>query len=92
MIYYQIPFHHISICLFLSHNNIFYIHLLVLEHSAVRISDTLCSLCGRSNLTLRTMNSLQSVTRKEIENGLTYRSVMERNLTELKGALESSCP
>ena len=66
--------------------------LLVLEHSAVRISDTLCSLCGRSNLTLRTMNSLQSVTRKEIENGLTYRSVMERNLTELKGALESSCP
>ena len=34
------------------------------------------------------MNSLQSVTSKDVENGTTYLSIMEKNLSVLKEALQ----
>lgn len=59
-------------------------YIIILENSDSKIADTVAVETGAEILTL---DSCQSVTAKEIENGKTYLSVMEENLAILTEAL-----
>ncbi|MBR5233891.1 MAG: zinc ABC transporter substrate-binding protein [Clostridia bacterium] len=58
--------------------------ILIIENSDGKLADTITRETGAKVLTL---GSCQSVTQAEAENGLTYLSVMENNLTTLMEAL-----
>ena len=58
--------------------------ILIIENSDGKLADTISHETGAKVLTL---GSCQSVTQSEAENGLTYLSVMENNLTTLTEAL-----
>ena len=55
--------------------------------SAHPLAETIVANTKEKNQEGLVLNSLQSITKKEIENGVTYLSVMEDNLEVLKKAL-----
>ena len=60
--------------------------ILVIENSDHRLAETIAA-NTRKNPEILVLNSLQSITKKEIEHGVTFLSVMEENLEVLKKAL-----
>ncbi len=58
-----------------------------IEHSDVSIADTVKEASKAKKLSTYSMNSLQTVTREDIDSGLTYLSAMEGNLDTLKKVL-----
>ena len=61
--------------------------VLILEKSDGKIARTVIEASGKKNIKTLVMDSLQSVTKKEIKEGKNYLSVMEKNLEILKAAL-----
>lgn len=61
--------------------------VLVIENSDHRLAETIVANTKEKNQSVLVLNSLQSITRKEIENDVTYLSVMEENLEVLEKAL-----
>ncbi len=62
--------------------------VLTIEKSDEKIAKTIVSSSSSKDQKILTMDSLQSTTSKDIENGATYLSVMENNLAVLKEALK----
>ncbi|HHW46170.1 MAG TPA: zinc ABC transporter substrate-binding protein [Clostridiales bacterium] len=62
-------------------------YLLTLENSKINIADQVINNSKKRPVKIGVLNSLQSVTSKEIEAGISYLSVMRQNLEVLKGAL-----
>ncbi len=63
-------------------------HVLTTEKRTHKIPETVIESTKAKNQNILAMNSLQSVTDKEIAEGLTYLEVMKSNLDILKAALE----
>ena len=61
--------------------------VLTIEGNDHKIAETIVRNTGAKNQKILTMDSMQSTTSKDIKNGTTYLSVMEKNLTVLKEAL-----
>ena len=61
--------------------------LLTLEKSGVNIVETLKKAANDDNLDSRKVNSLQSVSKKDIEEGISYLSVMYENLDAFRKAM-----
>lgn len=61
--------------------------ILTLEGTDHRIAETVRDNTGAKDQKILSMNSLQSVTSKDVKDGVTYLSVMENNLTVLREAL-----
>ncbi len=62
--------------------------VLTLEGTNHKIAETVVSTSKMKNISILSMDSLQSATMKDAENGTTYLSVMEKNLEILKEALK----
>lgn len=62
--------------------------VLQIESADGSIAKTVCDTAQSENLTVLTMDSLQSATAVEVAAGATYLSVMEKNLEVLKQALQ----
>ncbi len=62
--------------------------VMTIEGSDHRIAETIVQNTAGKDQQILTMDSLQSVTSKDVENGTTYLSVMENNLSVLKEALK----
>ncbi|MBQ9513159.1 MAG: zinc ABC transporter substrate-binding protein [Lachnospiraceae bacterium] len=62
--------------------------VLTIEGSDNRIAQTIIDSADRTDCKTLTLDSMQSVTKDDIENGVTYLSVMEENLEVLKEALQ----
>lgn len=62
-------------------------YILVLEGGDTRLAETLVGNSRAKNAVILRVNSLQSVTAKGVEEGVTYLGVMESNLEVLKTAL-----
>ena len=61
--------------------------VLVLEGSDTRLAQVVAENSGRKNIKILVMDSMQSVSKKDIENGISYLSVMADNLDVLRQAL-----
>lgn len=61
--------------------------VLTIEHPSFRIAETIVENTEQKNQKVLALDSLQSVTAKDVEAGVTYLSVMEHNLNVLKEAL-----
>ena len=61
--------------------------VLTIEGGNHKIADTVIATASNPDRKVLTMNSMQSVTAEDVENGMTYLSMMEENLTVLKEAL-----
>jgi len=77
----------VKLCKAVEENSLKYI--LVLEKSNASISSAVVSSSPRK-LEILTINSLQSVSREEIEDGISYYSVMKNNIETVKKALVTS--
>ena len=62
--------------------------VLVIDSANGKIADTVVENTKNKNKKILVMNSMQSVTSYDIENGVTYLSVMESNLSVIKTALQ----
>lgn len=62
--------------------------ILVLENSDKKVADAIIANTDTKEENILTINSLQSVTKKEIDQGRTYFSTMEEDLEVLKQALQ----
>ena len=62
-------------------------YILVLEGGETRLAETIVENSAAKNAQVLSLNSLQSVTAKGVEEGVTYLGVMESNLEVLKTAL-----
>lgn len=62
--------------------------VLIIEGSDGRIAETVVSNTAAGDAGILTMNSLQSVTSKDVEAGVSYLGVMQQNLEVLKEALQ----
>lgn len=62
-------------------------HVMVLEGSDGKIAKTIIETAGMPEVTTLAMNSMQSCTMKDVSEGVTYLSIMEKNLEALKTAL-----
>ena len=62
-------------------------YILVLEGGETRLAETIVENSAAKNAQVLSLNSLQSVTAKGVEEGITYLGVMESNLEVLKTAL-----
>ena len=62
--------------------------LLIIDGSDRRIAETIVKNTAAKDQEILTLDSIQSVTGKAIENGATYLSIMENNLNILELALE----
>lgn len=62
-------------------------HVMVLEGSDGKIAKTIIDTAERPEVTTLAMNSMQSCTMKDVSDGTTYLSIMEKNLEVLKAAL-----
>ncbi len=60
----------------------------IIENSDDSIARSIISNSGRSGVSIETLNSIQSVTQKDIDGGATYLSIMETNLGTLKKVLD----
>ena len=61
--------------------------VMTIEGNDHRIAETIIRNTALKNQKILTMDSLQSVTSKDVQDGTTYLSVMENNLRILKEAL-----
>ena len=61
--------------------------LVILEDSSAALANTVISNTNNKNAEVIVMDSIQTVSQKDIENGVTYISVMEKNLVALESAL-----
>jgi len=61
--------------------------VMTIEKSDQKIAETIVKSSGTKDQKILTLDSLQSVTSKDIENGTTYLGVMQSNLSVLKDAL-----
>lgn len=61
--------------------------VITIEGSDKKIADTVINETQPKHMNILTLDSMQSITSKDIENGLTYLSVMENNLENIKTAL-----
>ena len=61
--------------------------VLTIEGTNHRIAETIVQASGGKDLTILTLNSLQSATSRDIDNGTDYLSVMKQNLEVLRQAL-----
>ena len=61
--------------------------VLTIEGAQHRIAETIVQNTAGKNQRVLTMDSMQSTTSKDVANGATYLSVMEKNLSVLKEAL-----
>lgn len=62
--------------------------VLTLENAGHRIAETVVSAAVKDDVRILSMDSLQSTTARDVENGATYLSAMEKNLEVLKEALK----
>ncbi len=62
--------------------------VLTIEGTDHRIAETIVQNTQAKDQQILTMDSMQSVTAKDVENGTTYLSIMEENLSVLKDALK----
>ncbi|MBO4284555.1 MAG: zinc ABC transporter substrate-binding protein [Clostridia bacterium] len=62
--------------------------ILQIENANHRIAETVKEQTTAKDQTIRTLDSLQSVTARDVKNGTTYLGVMESNLAVLKDALK----
>ena len=62
--------------------------IMQIENSNNRIAETVRSSTNTKDQTIRTLNSLQSVTARDVKNGTTYLGIMEQNLAVLTEALK----
>ncbi len=62
--------------------------VMTIEGTDHRIAETIVQNTQTKDQKILTMDSMQSVTAKDVENGTTYLSIMEKNLSVLKDALE----
>lgn len=62
--------------------------ILQIESADGRLAETIKQQTKTKDQTIRTLNSLQSVTARDVKNGTTYLDVMESNLEVLKDALK----
>lgn len=63
-------------------------YVLVLENSDCRLARTLIRNSKQKSQKILELNSLQSVSKKQLESGISYIDIMEKNLAVLKTALE----
>ena len=63
-------------------------NIMVIEGSNQKIAETIVSNTKEKNQEILALNSIQSVTTKDIQGGITYLKVMESNLEILKQALK----
>ena len=61
--------------------------VMTIEGNDHKIAETIVENTGDKNLKILTMDSMQSVTAKDVEEGASYLAVMENNLSVLKEAL-----
>ena len=61
--------------------------IMVTESSDRKLAEAVIRACEETNLEIRSLDSLQSITKQRIEAGETYLSVMEQNLLTLQEAL-----
>ncbi len=61
--------------------------VMTIEGADHRIAETIVQNTGSKDQKILTMDSMQSTTSKDVQNGTTYLSLMENNLTVLKDAL-----
>jgi zinc transport system substrate-binding protein len=59
-----------------------------IENSDGKIAETIKSTAKSTDLSVITFDSMQSTTANDVKNGVTYLSVMEKNLQALKSALK----
>lgn len=62
--------------------------VMTIEGTDHRIAETIIQNTQTRDQQILTMDSMQSVTSKDVENGVTYLSIMENNLSVLKDALK----
>ncbi|MBQ1351280.1 MAG: zinc ABC transporter substrate-binding protein [Oscillospiraceae bacterium] len=62
--------------------------VMTIEGTDHRIAETIVQNTQSKNQQILTLNSMQSTTAKDVQNGTTYLSVMESNLSVLKDALQ----
>ena len=62
--------------------------LMTIEGTDHRIAETVLQNMANKNLPILSLNSMQSTTSMDIQNGVTYLSIMESNLEVLKEALK----
>lgn len=62
--------------------------VLTLEGTNHKIAETIVSTTKKKTAKILTMDSMQSTTSKDVKNGATYLSIMEKNLEVLKDALQ----
>ena len=62
--------------------------IMTIEGKDHRLAKTIADSTKAKNQKILTMDSMQSTTQKDIQNGTTYLSIMERNLETLKEALK----
>lgn len=62
-------------------------YILTTETAGTKIADTVIANTKAKNQEILVLDSMQSVGKKDAENGITYLSVMEKNLVTLKKAL-----
>ncbi|WMI82688.1 metal ABC transporter substrate-binding protein [Anaerotignum sp. MB30-C6] len=61
--------------------------VLTIEDAQHTIAETIIQNTKEKNQQILSLNSMQSITSKDVENGVTYFSIMEKNLEVLKSAL-----
>lgn len=61
--------------------------ILTIENSQVKIAQTVIDSTQSKNQSILSLNSMQSVTSQEVENGVTYLGIMEDNLSVIETAL-----
>lgn len=62
--------------------------IITIENSSPKIAETIIQNTQSKNQSILSLNSMQSITVKDIENGKTYYSIMKENLETLKIALQ----
>ena len=61
--------------------------VLTIENSDAKVAETIIKTSGRSDVKMLVLDSIQSVTSKDIQNGTDYLSIMKGNLEVLRTAL-----
>lgn len=61
---------------------------MTIEGTDHRIAETIVQNTQSKDMQILTLDSMQSITSSDVQNGTTYLSVMERNLSTLKDALD----
>lgn len=64
-------------------------YILVTDQNNTKTAETVIRTSGRDDVKILTLNSLQTVTKNDLDNNITYLSVMKNNLDILKTALNA---